>query len=137
MANTTTKKEKKEAFTVVENPGWPFEEGVWRERTWTDHPEVWANICQFSDCSLFLTTTITRGKCLVRHFVHNDTFSQHWHVMWAQLSRREMWCIITFGRRLPRRLFKVRHHLLAVATEIGVKQDQTCFFVYKTTLYSV
>lgn len=91
MANT---ERKKEAFVVVENPRWPFEEGVWRERTWTDHPEVWANICEFTDCSLFLTTTITRGKCLVRHFLHNDSFSQHWHVMWAQLSRREMWCLV-------------------------------------------
>ena len=92
--NTATKKEKREAFTIVEHPEWPFEKGVWREKDGYEHPEVWANICEFSNCSLFLTTTITKGKCFLPQLVHNDCFSQYCHVMWAQLSRREMWCII-------------------------------------------
>ena len=94
MATTTTKKEKKEPFTVVENPGWPFEEKVWREKKGYEHPEVWANICEFSDCSLFLTTTIGKGTCWLPQLFHNDCFSQYYHSMWAQLSRREMGVVV-------------------------------------------
>lgn len=96
MASITnhTQKEKKEALTVVETPGWPFEDKVWRENKWSDQPEVWANICEFTDCSLFLTTTITKGTCWLPQLFHNDCFFQYWHVMWAQLSKREMWCVV-------------------------------------------
>lgn len=96
MATNTTKKAKKKpfTFTVVENPGWPFEERVWRENKLSDHPEIWANICEFSDCSLFLTTTIDKGTCWLPQLFHNDCFSQFYHSMWAQLSLREMGVVV-------------------------------------------